>query len=67
MEPVESSVSIPLKDKKDIPILSLAHACGANYLITGDKELLKIKKYGICAIISPREAMEFFVIRKPIF
>ena len=49
---------IRCRDKKDIPILSLAEAGRAHYLITGDKTLLEIKKMGKTLILSPREALE---------
>lgn len=55
---VAPNPKIQFKDKKDIPILSLAQASGAHYLITGDKELLKLKKIGTTLILSAREAFE---------
>lgn len=58
LEPVYKE-PVTLKDKKDIPVLKLALSYGVHYLITGDKELLELKKYGICTVIRPREAMEF--------
>lgn len=58
IEPAESH-GITFKDKKDIPILLLAGSSGAHYLVTGDKALLELKKYGVCTLIRPREAMEF--------
>lgn len=49
---------IQFADKKDIPLLNLAEASDAHYLVTGDKGLLKLKKIGKTLILSPREAIE---------
>jgi putative PIN family toxin of toxin-antitoxin system len=49
---------IHFSDKKDLPLLSLAEAAGAHYLVTGDKEILKLKKIGKTLILSAREALE---------
>lgn len=50
--------AIKFEDKKDIPILSLLNVAAAHYLITGDKKILTLKKWGKTLILSPREAME---------
>lgn len=57
---VEARVNpkIQFEDKKDIPILSLLEVVSAHYLVTGDKKLLGLKKWGAALILSPREAME---------
>ncbi|MBK9257974.1 MAG: putative toxin-antitoxin system toxin component, PIN family [Saprospiraceae bacterium] len=47
-----------LNDSKDDFLLSLAIDGKADYLITGDKELLEVKKYGDTEIIS---IAEFFL------
>ncbi len=44
-----------LKDSKDDFLLSLAIDGKADYLITGDKELLEVKKYGETEIVSIAE------------
>lgn len=44
-----------LNDSKDDFLLSLASDGKADYLITGDKELLEVKKYGDTEIISIAE------------
>lgn len=49
---------IRFTDRKDIPILNLAEVSGAHYLVTGDKDLLNLKKIGRTLILSPREAIE---------
>ncbi len=46
------------KDKNDIPILSLLEACKPHYLITGDKPLQELKKFGQTLILNPRESLE---------
>ena len=54
---VKADPDIDFKDKKDIPILSLVRACKAHYLITGDKALLSLKKFGSTLVLNPREAV----------
>ncbi|HCM42303.1 MAG TPA: putative toxin-antitoxin system toxin component, PIN family [Candidatus Omnitrophica bacterium] len=54
---------VPLKgvhfsDKGDIPILALVKASRAHVLITGDKQLLALKRFFKAIIVSPREALE---------
>lgn len=44
-----------LRDNKDDFLLSLAIDGKADYLITGDKDLLEIKKYGETEVISISE------------
>ena len=43
------------RDPKDIPVLGLAVAAGANYIVTGDKDLLVLKVFQSIPIVSPRE------------
>ena len=43
------------RDHDDDPILACAETAAAKYLITGDKDLLVLKKHGGCHILSPRE------------
>lgn len=46
------------EDPDDARILALAQKSEAAYLITGDKELLTIKKLGSSKILSPRQFWE---------
>jgi predicted nucleic acid-binding protein len=46
------------KDPDDARILALAQKSEAAYLITGDKGLLAIKKFGSSKILSPRQFWE---------
>ena len=46
------------EDPDDAKVLALAEISNAEYLITGDKELLKIKEFGIAKILSPRQFWE---------
>ncbi len=47
-------IEINFQDSTDIPILSSALHCGAEYFITGDKEILALAQVGEMAILSPR-------------
>ncbi len=55
---IPNNPKIEFSDKKDIPILSLIEAAKPNYLVTGDKRLLGLKKFGPTLIISAREGVE---------
>ena len=52
-EPTER-LDVKLKDEDDLVILSAALSGSADLLITGDKELLSLKRVGRLAIVSPR-------------
>lgn len=43
------------KDRDDDNILAAASACRADYLITGDKDLLELNKYRKTKIFKPRD------------
>ncbi len=47
--------SIPIKDADDIPILACAITGKADVFVTGDKELLDLRKIEDLAVVSPRE------------
>jgi len=46
------------RDPDDARILALAEISGADYIITGDEDLLVTKKYGSTQIVSPRRFWE---------
>lgn len=46
------------RDPDDVQILALAKKSGADYIITGDEDLLVLKKYGSTRIVSPRRFWE---------
>ncbi|HEY4234666.1 MAG TPA: putative toxin-antitoxin system toxin component, PIN family [Lacipirellulaceae bacterium] len=46
------------RDASDLPILGTAVAAGADCLISGDQDLLKIQHYEKTAILSPRDFYE---------
>ena len=43
------------RDRGDLPILGLALAAGADYLVSGDKDLLVVERFGDVPICSPRQ------------
>jgi uncharacterized protein len=45
---------VACRDPDDIKVLSLALASKANYIVTGDKDLLVLKKFEGIPILSPR-------------
>jgi putative PIN family toxin of toxin-antitoxin system len=50
--------TIDINDKDDIPILSIALNGNAELFVTGDKELLELRKIQSMRIISPRKFWE---------
>ncbi len=48
-------VSGVCRDKDDNQVLACAIACKAEYIVTGDKDLLTLKIYNKIKIVSPRE------------
>jgi len=54
-----AEIDVPdLTDLSDLPILGSAVSSGALYLITGDGELLELRKVGNTDIVSPRTFWE---------
>ena len=46
------------RDPDDAQLLALAEVSGAEYLVTGDKDLLILKKYCATKIVTPRKLWE---------
>ena len=57
VNPEEQKIKIPniCRDKDDNFVIACGIASEADYIVTGDKELLKIKEYKSIRIINPRE------------
>lgn len=47
-----------LRDKKDLYLLSLADTIKANYIVTGDKDLLVLEKHNRTKIVTITEFMK---------
>ena len=58
MAPSKPLASIPLRDVADIAIVSAALNGGAEILVTGDKEMVELKKFGALQIVTPRQFWE---------
>ena len=43
------------RDPKDDHIIALAESAGADYIITGDEDLIIMKKHGSTRIVTPRQ------------
>ncbi len=43
------------RDPKDLHILGLAESGGADCIVTGDKDLLTLRKFKSCKILTPRQ------------
>jgi putative PIN family toxin of toxin-antitoxin system len=46
------------RDPEDVPVIGTCVSGGAEYLISGDKDLLVLKKFGNIQILTPREFYE---------
>lgn len=46
------------RDPEDVPVVGTCLSGGAEYLISGDKDLLVLKKFGNIKILTPREFYE---------
>lgn len=58
---IEPALIRPLvRDPKDNPVLACALAGGADYLITGDKDLLVLKRHGSLCIIKPKDFINLY-------
>jgi putative PIN family toxin of toxin-antitoxin system len=53
LNPIPIALSV-CRDPDDIKVLSLAVASKADYIVTGDKDLLVLKKFEDIPILSPR-------------
>lgn len=52
----EASLPSPVcREPDDDLVLACAEAASAEYLVTGDKDLLVLEQYGKCRILSPRD------------
>ena len=52
----EGTISVSVcRDQKDDPILACVQTAAAEYLVTGDNDLLVLEQYGKCRILSPRD------------
>ncbi len=54
----EPLIALDLKDSGDVAIVSAAIHAGADLLVTGDKEMLKLGKVDALEILSPRQYWE---------
>ena len=57
VDPTKPVSGRPADDK----ILACASASGADYLVTGDEDLLVVKQYGGTKILAPRDFEDLFV------
>ncbi|MCZ7395109.1 MAG: putative toxin-antitoxin system toxin component, PIN family [Candidatus Methanoperedens sp.] len=53
----EIKLDVIKSDPDDNKILECAVACGASYIVSGDRHLLELKKYGKIKIITPKVAL----------
>jgi putative PIN family toxin of toxin-antitoxin system len=58
----EIKLDVVKSDPDDNKILECAVACGASYIVSGDKHLLNLKEYENIKIISPKDAIDLLSI-----
>ena len=49
------------RDPNDLPVLGTAQAVTADFLVTGDKDLIVFKRFGKTEIVSPRQFYEMLM------
>jgi putative PIN family toxin of toxin-antitoxin system len=54
LTPIELSMDV-CRDPEDIPVLGLCQAAEAEFLVTGDKDLLTLITFDAVKIVNPRE------------
>lgn len=54
LEPAEVAAGA-CRDADDLHVLGLAKAGRADYIVTGDDDLLILKRFGRCRIVAPRQ------------
>jgi len=59
----EIKLDVVKSDPDDNKILECAIACGASYIVSGDKHLLNLKEYENIKIISPKTAIDLLNIK----
>lgn len=53
------------RDPDDLPVLGTAQAAEADYLVTGDKDLLVLLRFGKTEIVTPRQFYEKLLAENP--
>ena len=56
----ESSINVIKADPSDNRILEVAESARADYIVSGDKHLLQLKKFGRCKIVLSRDFYRLF-------
>jgi uncharacterized protein len=64
LNPIPIALSV-CRDPDDIKVLSLAVASKADYIVTGDKDLLVLKKFEDIPILSPRSFSDMLHKKEP--
>ena len=54
-------IALACRDPDDLPVLGTAVAGRADVLVTGDRDLLELKRHGGIPIVTPRECYERLV------
>ena len=54
----------PVRDPDDIAVLSTAYSARADFIITGDDDLLSLKKFSSIRIITPRRMIDILQSRQ---
>lgn len=57
---IKSEATSKVRDSNDLFLLSLAESVGADYIVTGDYDLLVLGKHGKAAIVTLSEFLKIF-------
>jgi len=58
------TVQVVTEDPADDRILECAVAAGSEYIVTGDRHLLKMGRYGEAKIVKPTEFLEIVELQR---
>ena len=47
-----------VRDREDVKVIECAHSGHSDYIVTGDRDLLSLKRYQQTRILSPRELVK---------
>jgi putative PIN family toxin of toxin-antitoxin system len=57
--------NVPVRDREDAKIIECAHFGDSNYIVTGDRDLLSLKRYKRTRILSPSKVIKILGHEKP--
>jgi putative PIN family toxin of toxin-antitoxin system len=54
-----------VRDREDVKVIECAHSGHSDYIVSGDRDLLSLKRYQQTRILSPRELLKILKHERP--